>query len=252
MASKFNARQEASGVSPQAHCDQRVSETYEKLWQRWDGSATIAFIRTPDPRTADCRASSSRRVEASGDVVEAASRGWVAGGFANVKFKGDVPSGAEDPEARIHRGRWSGAMKLNLVFSALSRYRGLNRSFGEQAGLHRNSQPAPARWRTSVAQGLREFFDLPACTCLGDPVPGHADPHFLCVVRCLAGVTSRPCFEPGDPADLGSAITPRCSAHVQQSDRKDIPLRFPHASLARHAALGGPGAPQQVFWPWSS
>jgi len=52
---KIQRTAEASGVSPQAHCDQ-VSETYEKLWQRWTIS-NDRFIRTTDPSPqADCRA----------------------------------------------------------------------------------------------------------------------------------------------------------------------------------------------------
>jgi len=98
------------------------------------------------------------------------------------------------------------------------------------ASSHQASRP-PLRWELRGPEGYaisRSRLHLP----LGDPFPAIADHTFYVWVRfCLAEGTSRPLLEPGDPAELGLAITRSCQAHV--TCRKDI-LRLHAALLARH------------------
>ncbi|APD48965.1 methionine--tRNA ligase [Synechococcus sp. CS-602] len=234
---KIQRTAEASGVSPQAHCDQ-VSETYEKLWQRWTIS-NDRFIRTTDPRHRQIVEQFYRRVEASGDVVEGRQQGWYC--VACEEFKDDA-LGAEDPECSIHRRPLEWRDELNLFFR-LSRYQAQIEALVSQPGFI-----APASRRREVenfvAQGLRDFSISRLHLPWGIPVPGHADHTFYVWFDALLGYITA-LLEPGDPADLDLAITRGWPAHVHVIG-KDI-LRFHAVYWPAMLLSAGLEPPQQVF-----
>jgi methionyl-tRNA synthetase len=177
---KIQRTAEATGLSPQAHCD-RVSEGYRDLWQRWQISNN-RFIRTTDRQHRALVEQFFARVEASGDVVEGRQQGWYC--VACEEFKDD-PHEAQDPECPIHRKPLEWRDELNLFFR-LSRYQGQIEELIRRPGFI-----APASRQKEVenfvAQGLRDFsisrIDLP----WGIPVPGHQGHTFYVWFDALLG-----------------------------------------------------------------
>jgi methionyl-tRNA synthetase len=239
---KIQRTAEASGVSPQDHCD-RISAGYRELWDRWQISHD-RFIRTTDPRHHALVAQFFARVEAKGDVVEGRQQGWYC--VACEEFKDD-PHEAQDPECPTHRRPLEWRDEVNLFFR-LSRYQDEIEALIAQPDF---IQP-PSRRReveNFVAQGLRDFsisrIDLP----WGIPVPGHPGHTFYVWFDALLGYLSALLA-----AEAGTAEAPVCLDNVLERGwpaqlhviGKDI-LRFHAVYWPAMLLSAGLPLPQRVF-----
>ncbi|MCP9850571.1 methionine--tRNA ligase [Cyanobium sp. Morenito 9A2] len=234
---KIQRTAEAAGLSPQAHCD-AVSAQFQELWQRWQIS-NDRMIRTTDPRHRSLVEQFFARVQAHGDIIEGRQQGWYC--VACEEFKDD-PHEVQDPECSIHRRPLEWRDELNLFFR-LSRYQAAIEALIVQEGF---IQPASRRKEVEnfVAQGLRDFSISRVNLPWGIPVPGHAGHTFYVWFDALLGYLTA-LLEPGDEADLATALSRGWPAHVHVIG-KDI-LRFHAVYWPAMLLSAGLEPPKRVY-----
>ena len=219
---KIQRTAQASGLSPQSHCN-HVSSHYLDLWAQWRIS-NDRFIRTTDSRHRSIVEQFFSRVMSKGDVVEGHQQGWYC--VACEEFKDDSPE-AKHPYCAIHQRPLEWRDETNLFFR-LSRY--------QKAIENLVASPsfiAPASRRREVqnfvAGGLQDFSISRIDLQWGIPVPGHPGHTFYVWFDALVGYLSA-LLLPEDPVEL-DLVTMRGWPAELHVIGKDI-LRF-------HA----------VFWP---
>ena len=234
---KIQRTAEASGLSPQAHCD-AISAGYRDLWSRWQISHD-SFIRTTSPQHQQLVRQFFARVEANGDVVEGRQQGWYC--VACEEFKDDAP-GSQDPECSIHRKPLEWRDEVNLFFR-LSRYQAEVEALIQRPGF---ILPATRQKEVEnfVNQGLRDFsisrLDLP----WGIPVPGHPGHTFYVWFDALLGYLT-PLLDPDNPAQLEQVLERGWPAQLHVIG-KDI-LRFHAVYWPAMLLSAGLPLPERVF-----
>jgi methionyl-tRNA synthetase len=234
---KIQRTAEASGLSPQAHCD-AISAGYRDLWSRWQISHD-SFIRTTSPQHQQLVRQFFARVEENGDVVEGRQQGWYC--VACEEFKDDAP-GSQDPECSIHRKPLEWRDEVNLFFR-LSRYQAEVEALIQRPGF---ILPATRQKEVEnfVNQGLRDFsisrLDLP----WGIPVPGHPGHTFYVWFDALLGYLTA-LLDPDKPALLEQVLEPGWPAQLHVIG-KDI-LRFHAVYWPAMLLSAGLPLPERVF-----
>ncbi|MCT0208016.1 methionine--tRNA ligase [Synechococcus sp. CS-1332] len=234
---KIQRSAEASGLTPQAHCD-AISGEYSDLWRRW-GISNDRFIRTTDPRHRAIVEQFFARVEASGDVIEGRQQGWYC--VACEEFKEEAPA-AKEPHCSIHLRPLEWRDELNLFFR-LSRYQEqIERLVASDDFIAPRSRRREVE--NFVAGGLRDFsisrLDLP----WGIPVPGYDGHTFYVWFDALLGYLSA-LLGPDDPADLDLLAERGWPAQLHVIG-KDI-LRFHAVYWPAMLLSAGLPLPEKVF-----